>query len=280
MLAKPVMRKTPAGLARFLLAAWLILPPMAHEAFAASWQWASMPRRERVTIALDAPQADIRHSRTGRQEITLPLGGSGLLQRTGPTPASARILDDVKVEGADVRISTRTPGFGYILTRPDPGHVVIDLFEDPLGNSWQPDTTAPAATATAATATAPATTAPVSTPAEAPAAIAARQAAEAIPSQAPPAAQLPRPVTPTEAAPAAPAPVAPPVAPPAPLKSRGIVETPLTDARPATGTVSGQLAPGNPVTPLPAQEPAAPTADAAPAPGPTTAPPPLPAPHT
>ncbi len=263
------MRKTPAGLARFLLAAWLILPPMAHEAFAASWQWASMPRRERVTIALDAPQADIRHSRTGRQEITLPLGGSGLLQRTGPTPASARILDDVKVEGADVRISTRTPGFGYILTRPDPGHVVIDLFEDPLGNSWQPDTTAPAATATAATATAPATTAPVG------------QAAEAMAPQAPQTTVTPqRPSAQTEAAPAAPAPVAPPVAPPAPLKSRGIVETPLTDARPATGTVSGQLAPGNPVTPLPAQEPAAPTADAAPAPGPTTAPPPLPAPHT
>lgn len=218
------MRKTPAGLARFLLAAWLILPPMAHEAFAASWQWASMPRRERVTIALDAPQADIRHSRTGRQEITLPLGGSGLLQRTGPTPASARILDDVKVEGADVRISTRTPGFGYILTRPDPGHVVIDLFEDPLGNSWQPDTTAPAATATAATATAPATTAPVG------------QAAEAMAPQAPQTTVTPqRPSAQTEAAPAAPAPVAPPVAPPAPLKSRGIVETPLTDARPVTG---------------------------------------------
>lgn len=232
---------------------------MAHEAFAASWQWASLPRRERVTITLDAPQADIRHGRTGRQEVSLPLGGSGLLQRNGPAPASARLLDDVKVDGTDVRITTRTPGFGYVLTRPDPGRVVIDLFEDPLGNSWQPDATAPATSA----------------PAGAPATPVTGQTVEATPQPSPqPAATPPRPAAPAEAAPAVP--VSPQATAPAPLKPRGLVETPLTDARPAEESVTGQLAPGNPVTPLPAQEPAAPAADT----GPTTSPPPLPAPHT
>lgn len=228
LLALPVMLKTPAGFTRLLLAAWLFMPSLAHEALAASWQWTSMPRRERVTITLDAPAADLRHSRTDRQAVSLDMPAPKTFDRTGPAPTGARLVDDVTSDGQGVRITTRLPGFGYIVTRPDPRRVVVDIFEDPLGNQWQPPATSSGAARPAPQTPAPQTPAP-QTPAV----------------SAPP----PVPVTPPAATSSAAQPVTPP-APPTPLRQKGgIVERPITDTPGSDSSVSGQLAPGAPVTP-------------------------------
>ncbi|HEU6437032.1 MAG TPA: tetratricopeptide repeat protein [Nitratidesulfovibrio sp.] len=129
-------RPSAAGLARlFLIAALVGLPAMA--AHAASWQWSNLPDRERVTITLDKPgDADV--ARTGRQTLSLTSRavGAAPARMGGADPASAALVGGIAPQPGGLRIDTRTPGFGYVVTRPAPDRVVVDIFRDPMGERW------------------------------------------------------------------------------------------------------------------------------------------------
>jgi len=189
-----VKRPSAAGLARLLLIAALAGPP-ATAAYAASWQWSGLPDRERVTITLDRP-GDVDVARTGRQTLSLTSRavGAAPARMGGADPAGAALVGEVAPQPGGLRIDTRTPGFGYVVTRPAPDRVVVDIFRDPMGERWtasdggQPPAQAPAPassntvpaeqaprTALPAPAATPATPAPAPSTAPAPAQNGARQ---------------------------------------------------------------------------------------------------------
>lgn len=248
------MRNTATGLLRLLLAAGLLLPVSLHEAVAASWQWTAMPRRDRITIALDAPAPALSFNRSGSQSITLALPAAPTaLTMQGTPPGDARFLDGVSINGKAIQVTTRTPGFGYIVTTPAKDRIVIDLFEDPLGNQWQPDSTTPDKAATGNAAAKNAVTAPGH---------AAGNAGTTSPSaQAGQATAVTRPADAKVSATAPPQPAAasgslPPGSPPAVAGSKeqegnagakGLVERVITDAS-GKGLATGQLAPDTPAT--------------------------------
>lgn len=129
-------RPSAAGLARLLLIAALAGPP-ATAAHAASWQWSGLPDRERVTITLDRP-GDVDVARTGRQTLSLTSRavGAAPARMGGADPAGAALVGEVAPQPGGLRIDTRTPGFGYVVTRPAPDRVVVDIFRDPMGERW------------------------------------------------------------------------------------------------------------------------------------------------
>ncbi len=143
-------RPSAAGLARLLLIAALAGPP-ATAAYAASWQWSGLPDRERVTITLDRP-GEVDVARTGRQTLSLTSRavGAAPARMGGADPARAALVGEVAPQPGGLRIDTRTPGFGYVVTRPAPDRVVVDIFRDPMGERWTPSDAAqaPAQTAT------------------------------------------------------------------------------------------------------------------------------------
>lgn len=160
------------GWVRALLLVTLCVLTSLADARAATWQWSGLPARERLTIRLDAPGAEKSLSRSDKQALTLRLGAppAGLERSGGQDPANAALIDGVTVAGDALVIATRTPGFGYITSRPDPRTVVIDFFADAMGARWTPPAgaqptpqptqtsaqqpaTTPAATTQAATAT-------------------------------------------------------------------------------------------------------------------------------
>lgn len=245
-------RPSAAGLARLLLIAALAGPP-ATAAHAASWQWSGLPDRERVTITLDRP-GDVDVARTGRQTLSLTSRavGAAPARMGGADPAGAALVGEVAPQPGGLRIDTRTPGFGYVVTRPAPDRVVVDIFRDPMGERWSASDggQAPAQSAPSTPSTpSPGQAASPATPA-APAAAATQQ-----PAQAP-----------------QPAPAATPAPRPAPASAQNgarqprVVERALTDSTDTangtgqaqapqaapTGGVTGKLSSG-PGTPPPAQ---------------------------
>ncbi|BFR47727.1 tetratricopeptide repeat protein [Nitratidesulfovibrio sp. HK-II] len=131
-------RPSAAGLARLLLIAALAGPP-ATAAHAASWQWSGLPDRERITITLDRP-GDVDVARTGRQSLSLTSRavGAAPARMGGADPARAALVGEIAPQPGGLRIDTRTPGFGYVVTRPAPDRVVVDIFRDPMGERWAP----------------------------------------------------------------------------------------------------------------------------------------------
>ncbi|HCG04610.1 MAG TPA: hypothetical protein DEV75_06190, partial [Desulfovibrio sp.] len=131
-------RPSAAGLARLLLIAALAGPP-ATAAHAASWQWSGLSDRERITITLDRP-GDVDVARTGRQSLSLTSRavGAAPARMGGADPARAALVGEIAPQPGGLRIDTRTPGFGYVVTRPAPDRVVVDIFRDPMGERWAP----------------------------------------------------------------------------------------------------------------------------------------------
>lgn len=241
-------RPSAAGLARLLLIAALAGPP-ATAAHAASWQWSGLPDRERVTITLDRP-GEVDVARTGRQTLSLTSRavGAAPARMGGADPAGAALVGEVAPQPGGLRIDTRTPGFGYVVTRPAPDRVVVDIFRDPMGERW---TASDGGQPQAQAAGQPEQAAP---PAPAP-------AQPAVPPAVSPADQPPRAAQPAPAAtPATPAPAPSPAPVPAQNGARQprVVERTLTDGpdqtpqTAPTGGVTGKLSSG-PGTAAPAQ---------------------------
>ncbi|MEG6505526.1 tetratricopeptide repeat protein [Nitratidesulfovibrio sp. 1201_IL3209] len=252
-------RPSAAGLARLLLIAALAGPP-ATAAHAASWQWSGLPDRERVTITLDRP-GDVDVARTGRQTLSLTSRavGAAPARMGGADPARAALVGEVAPQPGGLRIDTRTPGFGYVVTRPAPDRVVVDIFRDPMGERWAPSDAAQAPAQAPAQTTAPSTEqppaqlptqpeaqpAPLPSTAPAPARNGARQprvVERALTDATGPQADAPLPTVPTE--PGAPEQAAPPApAQDAPQDAKQTVPQDAKQSAPQDA-VTGQLSPG------------------------------------
>lgn len=131
-------RSTVAGLVRLFLIAVLAGPP-ATAAHAASWQWSGLPDRERVTVTLDRP-GEVDVARTGRQTLSLTSRALGVApaRMGGADPAAATLVGGIAPQPGGLRIDTRSPDFGYVVTRPAPDQVVVDIFHHPMGERWSP----------------------------------------------------------------------------------------------------------------------------------------------
>ncbi|MEG2173578.1 MAG: tetratricopeptide repeat protein [Desulfovibrionaceae bacterium] len=175
------VRNLRAGAWALLYTACLLLPT-ADKAHAATWQWSALAAgRERLTIQLDSAEKERSFGRTGTHALTLGLrGGPAPLALSGPAPGVTNLVSNAHVRGNDIELSLHNSAFGYMVTRPSPRQIVIDIFPDLLGARW-----------TASGQLAPASARPV--------ALAASAAQNLEPKN-----------TPTQALPVAQAPVAPP----------------------------------------------------------------------
>lgn len=171
---RSVNKPSRAGKFRFLYAGQnllctlsaLIVVPLAmvtltvSRADAASWQWSSQPGRERIEVRFDKPARDVSASRTGTTQLTIQLDGPA----SGFTGSGAgQLVRGVSAEGETLRLALRDPAFGYVVSRPNPTTIRVDVFADALGARWKgAGSASPATPPVAAT---PAATTPVSPPA-------------------------------------------------------------------------------------------------------------------
>lgn len=116
-----------------------LVPSYVMEGMAASWQWNSQAGRERLIIDLDAPGQERAFSRTGTHALTLSLNATpSQFVLSGEAPRQNSMISGAAMAENAVAISLRTPAVGYLVTRPSPQRVVVDVFPDPLGARWTP----------------------------------------------------------------------------------------------------------------------------------------------
>lgn len=125
-------------LLRILLACGVLWCAVPEVAFPATWQWSRMSGRERVLIALDNASQRTDTRRTARQNLgVLVTPPPQTLKRQGNAPDAQSLILGVTLADGVVNVSTNTPAFGFIATRPADNRVVLDIFSDPLGARWQ-----------------------------------------------------------------------------------------------------------------------------------------------
>lgn len=122
-----------------------LLLVLAADVDAASWQWSALPGRERVTIDLDEARQESGASRTGTTQLDIALRSApASFSRAGAAPTLGSLVTGLETGSAGLRLHLRDAAFGYIVSRPNPKRVVIDVFPDPLGTRWNnPGTPAP-----------------------------------------------------------------------------------------------------------------------------------------
>ena len=107
-------------------------------AFAASWRWSvASSGRERLQITLDAPDADLTVGRVGIRSLSVNLTKPSLFSAQ-PAPEQTKLFTGAVQQGTKIELSLSSPAFGYIVLRPSPVHVVVDVYPDPLGKRWRP----------------------------------------------------------------------------------------------------------------------------------------------
>lgn len=135
-----------SGLIRILCVFGLLF--LGKEAWAASWQWSSLPGRERVEVLFDAPPSNSSAVRTGSTEIVLELGqAAASFARSGGRSGS--LITGVTPSGNSLVVTLRDAAFGYVVSRPDARRLRVDVFPDPLGARWQGTQRTPGAPAAA-----------------------------------------------------------------------------------------------------------------------------------
>lgn len=142
-----------AGVARILRAAALALPlltPSAADATAGVWEWTRHGGRERITLQGDASLQDVSVSRVGaaRLRLRMPTQTDMTLSSPSRGPAADALAAELTPAGAGfVELRLTTSAFGYMVTRPAPHVLCIDIYDDPLGARWRSSgQLAPAAT--------------------------------------------------------------------------------------------------------------------------------------
>lgn len=106
--------------------------------------WGSHTGHERLVFEFkDEIDLNYEVSRTGKQELTLELPGSAVKDiemPSGRVLSGSRLIEGVDVEGNRLHIKANTNAFGYIsYNLPHENKIVIDIFRDPLGAQWEPD---------------------------------------------------------------------------------------------------------------------------------------------
>lgn len=108
-------------------------------AHGATWQWTALAGRERLTIQLDAGEREQSLKRTGTHSLTMGLNSpTPQLALQGAGPGVANLVSNAQARGNAIELSLHNPAFGYVVTRPSAGQIVIDIFPDPLGARWTP----------------------------------------------------------------------------------------------------------------------------------------------
>lgn len=153
------VRNLRAGAGALLYTAFLLLP-ITH-AHAANWQWSTVSGRDRLLIQLDGTEGESVLRRSGTHSLTLGLAAApAQFSLSGAAPGVTSIVSHAQVRGNDIELALRNPAFGYMVTRPSPRQIVIDIFHDPLGARWTPSgqlaPAPPVVPAAAGAATAPA----------------------------------------------------------------------------------------------------------------------------
>ncbi len=128
-----------AGLVRSLLWLCVLSALFVCDARAATLQWEILPDRERATVTLNKEEGfagQVR--RVDRHGLLLDLGVPPLGMKEEESPEGARIFYKGVPRGRAFAFFTKTPAFGYVVTRPDRNIIIIDVFPDPLGARWKP----------------------------------------------------------------------------------------------------------------------------------------------
>jgi len=129
------LRKVPAVLAAALLL-WLSQTP---QALALRLEAHSRGEAEVLTVTFESPQPpSFSVARTGRQEITVSLGGDAWKAESRPAALAggmSRLLDGVDPGGSGLRVRVKTNAFGFVATS-SPNTLQITIFPDPLGARW------------------------------------------------------------------------------------------------------------------------------------------------
>lgn len=139
----PVTFFHPAGCIRLLCAAVCLLIG-AFPAFAASLQWQALPDRERVSITLgEAGGVSGPIGRIAPTGILIPFTDIPAGLHMGKAPEGAAIFQGTKQQGRALVLVTRTPEFGFMVSRQNQKEIVVDFFRNPLGARWRPTQAAP-----------------------------------------------------------------------------------------------------------------------------------------
>lgn len=125
-------------ISKIIIALALVLPLLwpAQEALALSVEWKNMPGRERVIIRLDASDGNIgRVSRNAATSLVLPFS-SGSKAFSMTAPVTAKIFSGVESAPGGLLVRLKTSEFGFIVTRPSPTVLHLDIYPDALGKRW------------------------------------------------------------------------------------------------------------------------------------------------
>lgn len=116
---------------------------LPDDARAASWDWSRRGGRERVIIRLDTPGEHSQTVRDAQQSLAVRLERLPQSLEARQTPPQNSLIRDVRIDPAtmSLRVDTNTPAFGFIVTTPGNGSIVLDMFPDALGARWRPDGT-------------------------------------------------------------------------------------------------------------------------------------------
>ena len=126
-----------SGAVRILCTALLLLLA-ANASLAASWRWSvASSGRERLLITLDESDADLTVTRTGTQKLSVNLTKASQFS-TQPVPEQTKLFAGVVQQGTKIELSLSNPAFGYVVLRPSPVQVIVDVYPDPLGERWRP----------------------------------------------------------------------------------------------------------------------------------------------
>ncbi len=239
------------GLIKLLLALCLTVAFPTRAGLCASVQWSGLADRERVTINLDNGEGPFQGvSRVGERVLSVPLprpAGAAAQEQKTEAPAGARLFDGWESGPDGGFLHTKSPAFGYIVSRPSATRLVIDIFSDPMGTRWKPQPAAtpqaPVQAPQAQAAPQTASPAPASPPAPTP-------PAQAAPEQTVLPAQAPAPQMTPQAAPVAQTPAAPQPA----RQTAATSSTPAIPSGAPTAQGTGAAA-APPQTPPPAGQP-------------------------
>lgn len=121
-----------------------------------------MSGRDRLTIQLDGGEGETSLGRSGTHSLTLGLSAPpAQFSLKGAAPGLGSLVSNAQVRGQEIEVALRNPAFGYMVTRPGPRQIVIDIFPDPLGARWTPSGQLAPAPATPVASVAPVAPAPL-----------------------------------------------------------------------------------------------------------------------
>ncbi|WP_246287735.1 tetratricopeptide repeat protein [Desulfolutivibrio sulfoxidireducens] len=161
---RPVITRFPAGLLR-LLALAVLLAALPRFAWAVTYSFSTKADMDTLTVGFPASGGHPTVTRTGQREITL------VFPPGSPSPdapsenldfSQSRFIAGVRPSTHGLVVSLRTDAVGFVGWPAGDGAVKIQIYRDPLGANWRPDS--PAARSGTPSAAAPSVSGPSAPP--------------------------------------------------------------------------------------------------------------------